>query len=649
MKVYDKNGKQITIKPNSAYITVGSLNSSGINSNYVEKAEIINGADHQGQGVAIPGSSIGIHKGEGQYGGDILYLELNNEILNYLNKGGNRDEAIKIWGEPIVKEFENWDSTTDRSKEIFGCGLFKVSGNSIKIRFSNKLGSAWATYSTTVPKLAFDGEHPGRAPEKPELEISYSPGSLVLNKNSSVHIHYVDVSGVTDTTGCHPNMGVELKDQLQSILDLAVGDSYSNLLWNWEEKGYILATSPTDIHPGATSGTISDDEKHYYIYLTHKITTTTEDTSRDKVVNQTIHYVYEDNSTAAPDHISAQLTFTQSGKKITTVNAVTGDIVVTYDWNGEWTQTQTFVTVKSPTIKGFHTDRLEVGPYNITVTNDNYDDNLNKVDTVVYKANSTETVSRDKVVNQVIHYVYENGSVAAPDHVSVQLVFTQTGIKDLHTGETVWDGEWTKTQTFVTVKSPTIDGYTADRLDVGPYDITVNNDNFEENLDKEDTVIYKANPSQPSTPNQPSDPTQPTTPVQPTTPSEPIEDEEEFTPPLPEEEPDSEYQYGSDQPEKESNDTVDTVDTVAPHATSDDVKTPEVAPIKATTVSDENQTPETISTETTEVIEKDENEKSLPETGEHNKSEVAALLGALASAVGITGLAGAKRRKKKDE
>ena len=37
----------------------------------------------------------------------------------------------------------NWDDSKDRSKEIFGAGLFKVSENSIKIRFSNELGSAW--------------------------------------------------------------------------------------------------------------------------------------------------------------------------------------------------------------------------------------------------------------------------------------------------------------------------------------------------------------------------------------------------------------------------------------------------------------------------------------------------------------------------
>ncbi|ALJ23212.1 hypothetical protein AO203_04485 [Lactobacillus gallinarum] len=63
------------------------------------------------------------------------------------------------------------------------------------------------------------------------------------------------------------------------------------------------------------------------------------------------------------------------------------------------------------------------------------------VDKVEQTNKDSETVSRDKVVNQVIHYVYENGETAAPDHVSVQLVFTQTGVKELYTGETDWNGK----------------------------------------------------------------------------------------------------------------------------------------------------------------------------------------------------------------
>lgn len=320
------------------------------------------------------------------------------------------------------------------------------------------------------------------------------------------------------------------------------------------------------------------------------------------------------------------------------------------DWNGEWTKMQSFVTVTSPTIKGFHTDRPEVGPYEIEVTNDKYDDNLDKEDTVVYVANPTETVSRDKVVNQVIHYVYENGETAAPDHVSVQLVFTQTCVKDLYTGETDWNGKWTKIQSFVTVTSPTIEGYTADRPEVGPYDITVTNNNYGDNLDKEDTVIYKKTSDPvvpgPDTPDIPdSDEPKPDTP-DPDTPDDPTpenpdptpDQEEDFTPPLAEEEPGSEY---PDQPEKDEEEK-----TIVPKAEkTDKYVSSTVTSVKATDTRED--IPEAVSTEKTQVTQKEE---ALPETGEKDSSKAGAILSSLAAALGITGLAGtSKKRKKKDE
>ncbi|GAA3639349.1 LPXTG cell wall anchor domain-containing protein [Lactobacillus hamsteri] len=488
LKMYDKNGKLINLKDNTAYITVGSLNngsSSSGHKEYVEKAEILSG----GSGVALPESSVTIHKGPN---GDILYADKDNELL-YDGKitDAEKELAISIWGEEIVNRYLNWDDSKDRGKEIFGAGLFKVSGNSIKIRFSNELGSAWATFSTTVPQLAFKGEKPTEPIKPAGITINWQPGELVLNDSGKVYVHYVDVnkefnSGIKEFDPLNLSHGFELLDYKQGIEHLAVDDNYTNSLWDWSKENYILATTPEKISEGATAGKIESGEKHYYIYLRHA---TTEDT-RNKEVNQTIHYVYKDSGKeAAPDHVSQTLVFTQTGIKDWVTDKT--------DWNGDWTLTQTFVTVTSPTIKGYHTDRPEVGPYDITVDNSNFDQNLDKEDTVYYVANPTETVSRDKEVNQTIHYVYkDSGKEAAPDHVSQTLVFTQTGIKDLITNETDWNGGWTLTQTFVTVTSPTIKGYHTDRPEVGPYDITVDNSNFDQNLDKEDTVYYVANPTE---------------------------------------------------------------------------------------------------------------------------------------------------------
>ena len=534
----------------------------------------------------------------------VIYGDVNDKTIRKQTQA-----AINAWGDTetnraIINKYINWDNSNDNKKAIFGAGLFKVHGKKIKIRFSTGIGAAWATYSTSIPKMTLDAVHPGKAPERPTLKIEVEKKQIVLNKNSSVHIHYVDVyndiqNGVTSGFD-HVSLGhgTELGEHVQHIEYLAIGDEYQNTLWDWASAGYVLAEMYV---PEALKGTIKDDPQHHYVYLTHN----TETEHRHKDVNQVIHYNYEDGTTAHEDYNGKTLHFVQTGTK----DLVTGEIT----WDG-WTPVQSFEMVKSPEIENYVPDRLEVGPYNIIVTNDNYGTNLDKEDWVVYKAQIKET-SRDKVVTQVIHYVYEDGSTAKPDHVSVNLVFTQTGVKNMVTGEEIWDGEWTKTQTFVTVVSPVIEGYTADRLEVGPYDITVTNDNYGNNLDKEDTVVYRPNTT---TPDLDPDPTPAPDPT-PTPDPEP-----EPTPgPLPEEEPDKENKGTG---------------------------TAKVAPVKAATVSDEAQTPETVSTtegisdESTEVAEKSQNEETLPETGD-KKAEAAGVLGALAATMGITGLDASRRRK----
>ena len=617
--LYDKKDNPIDLKDGTAYITAGSLNSEGTGSKYIEKAEIINDKEHNeygGSGLALPESTVKVHEGAGIYGGDVLYSEKNNEVLVIYGDVNDKtirkqtQAAINAWGDTetnraIINKYINWDNSNDNKKAIFGAGLFKVHGKKIKIRFSTGIGAAWATYSTSIPKMTLDAVHPGKAPERPTLKIEVEKKQIVLNKNSSVHIHYVDVyndiqNGVTSGFD-HVSLGhgTELGEHVQHIEYLAIGDEYQNTLWDWASAGYVLAEMYV---PEALKGTIKDDPQHHYVYLTHN----TETEHRHKDVNQVIHYNYEDGTTAHEDYNGKTLHFVQTGTK----DLVTGEIT----WDG-WTPVQSFEMVKSPEIENYVPDRLEVGPYNIIVTNDNYGDNLDKEDWVVYKAQIKET-SRDKVVTQVIHYVYEDGSTAKPDHVSVNLVFTQTGVKNMVTGEEIWDGEWTKTQTFVTVVSPVIEGYTADRLEVGPYDITVTNDNYRDNnLDKEDTVVYRPNTT---TPDLDPDPTPAPDPT-PTPDPEP-----EPTPgPLPEEEPDKENKGTG---------------------------TAKVAPVKAATVSDEAQTPETVSTtegisdESTEVAEKSQNEETLPETGD-KKAEAAGVLGALAATMGITGLDASRRRK----
>ena len=392
--LYDKEGNPIDLKDGTAYITAGSLNSEGTGSKYIEKAEIINDKEHNeygGSGLALPESTVKVHEGAGIYGGDVLYSEKNNEVLVIYGDVNDKtirkqtQAAINAWGDTetnraIINKYINWDNSNDNKKAIFGAGLFKVHGKKIKIRFSTGIGAAWATYSTSIPKMTLDAVHPGKAPERPTLKIEVEKKQIVLNKNSSVHIHYVDVyndiqNGVTSGFD-HVSLGhgTELGEHVQHIEYLAIGDKYQNTLWDWASAGYVLAEMYV---PEALKGTIKDDPQHHYVYLTHN----TETEHRHRDVNQVIHYTYEDGTTAHEDY-NETLHFVQTGTK----DLVTGEIT----WDGEWTETQAFVTVVSPVIEGYTADRLEIGPYDITVTNDNYGNtDLDKEDTVVYRPNTT--------------------------------------------------------------------------------------------------------------------------------------------------------------------------------------------------------------------------------------------------------------------
>lgn len=96
----------------------------------------------------------------------------------------------------------------------------------------------------------------------------------------------------------------------------------------------------------------------------------------------------------------------------------------------------------------------------------------------------TQAVSQDKKITKTIHYLYSDGTTAAPDHTEVATV-TQQGVKDLVTGQTSWQS-WTNSS-WPAVVSPTIAGYTALPATVPSQVVTSGTPNFAT------TVIYLSN------------------------------------------------------------------------------------------------------------------------------------------------------------
>ena len=68
-------------------------------------------------------------------------------------------------------------------------------------------------------------------------------------------------------------------------------------------------------------------------------------------------------------------------------------------------------------------------------------------------------------VNETIHYVYKDGSKAVDDYVAKPVEFTRPVSTDAVTGEKTY-GNWSPAQSFDTVKSPELKGYTPDQAEI---------------------------------------------------------------------------------------------------------------------------------------------------------------------------------------
>ena len=146
------------------------------------------------------------------------------------------------------------------------------------------------------------------------------------------------------------------------------------------KQGYVLDEDNTKLGFPADATYDNDDvaPQEFTIYLKHGMTHTdaTDKNAEQKIVTETIHYVYENNQTAKPDYTSAV-----DFKRGYTTDKVTRKIV-SYD---PWTvSSKKFGVVKSPAIEGYTPNRKQIDE--ITVTPDSKD----VVKTVVYVGNAQE-------------------------------------------------------------------------------------------------------------------------------------------------------------------------------------------------------------------------------------------------------------------
>ncbi len=231
-------------------------------------------------------------------------------------------------------------------------------------------------------------------------------------------------------------------------------------------KGYT--PDQAEIGSQTVSGDSSDLD-FTVVYAKNAPTITTE----SKTINETIHYVYKDGTTAHDDYVAKPVEFTRE----VSTDAVTGE--KTY---GSWSADQSFAAVTSPAIKGYTPDQAEIGSQ--TVSGDSSDLDF----TVVYAKNApTITTESKTIINETIHYVYKDGTTAHDDYVAKPVEFTREVSTDAVTGEKTY-GAWSADRSFAAVTSPELKGYTADKAQIDKQ--TVNGDS----KDLEFKVTYTKTP-----------------------------------------------------------------------------------------------------------------------------------------------------------
>ncbi|WP_436668824.1 lectin-like domain-containing protein [Lactiplantibacillus plantarum] len=283
---------------------------------------------------------------------------------------------------------------------------------------------------------------------------------------------------------------------------------------NPQIKGYTVTSTDapnSDLqHVSAQTVTGDSGDLEFTVVYTKNVPIVA---TESKTVNETIHYVYTDGTTAHDDYVAQPITFTRT----IFTDAVTGE--KTY---GGWSAAQQFAAVDSPAIKGYTPDQSKISTQ--TVTGDSSDLEF----TIVYTKNAPTVTTESKTVNETIHYVYTDGTIAHDDYVAQPITFTRTVSTDAVTGEKTYGG-WSAAQQFAAVDSPAIKGYTPDQSKISTQTVTG------DSSDLEFTVVYKADststkPVKPEQPTIPTTPTEPVKPGQPTTPTEPVKPGQPTTP-----------------------------------------------------------------------------------------------------------------------
>ncbi|WP_101494719.1 lectin-like domain-containing protein, partial [Lactiplantibacillus plantarum] len=207
----------------------------------------------------------------------------------------------------------------------------------------------------------------------------YAPAYTATSKTVNETIHYVDQDGravaashiaeqITFLTVTNPVDGSAVVYYSNITTDVSLDkETGAPTATGWTKatsadfsevanpvvKGYTITSNDapnSDLKSVAVQTVYinSSDLDFTVVYTKDAPTVTTE----NKTVNETIHYVYKDGTTAHDDYVATPVEFTRQ----VSTDAVTGE--KTY---GSWSADQSFAAVTSPAIKGYTPDQAEIG------------------------------------------------------------------------------------------------------------------------------------------------------------------------------------------------------------------------------------------------------------------------------------------------
>ncbi|SJZ48631.1 LPXTG-motif cell wall anchor domain-containing protein [Pilibacter termitis] len=394
--------------------------------------------------------------------------DLDTTVQVYYTKNANVtvDEEVK----EITRTIQYKDKVTGEEKAPDVLQKVKFTRNcTTDLNTGNKTYGAWnvaeQTFATvkspeiagcTADKLVVPSETV--KPEDKDILVT-----VEYTQNSNVKIEE-DVKEITRTIQYKDKVTGEEKapDVLQKVkftrnctTDLNTGNKTYGA-WNIAEQTFATVKSPEIVGYTADktvvpSETVKPEDKDILVTVEYTQNPNVKIEEDVKEITRTIEY--KDKVTGeekAPD-VLQKVKFTRN----CTTDLNTGNKIY-----GAWNiAEQTFATVKSPEIAGYTADKLDVPSETVKP------EDKDILVTVEYTKNPNVKIEEDvKEITRTIEYKEKSTGKQLADNSVQTLKFTRDKITDLATEEVKF-GAWNVAeQTFATVKSPEIAGYTADKL-----------------------------------------------------------------------------------------------------------------------------------------------------------------------------------------